>query len=63
MSDKGRNPYEIRTELLHLSRAILCDRTNEAVGSKRASPTTEEIIAEAKKLNDFVSSDTTKSKK
>lgn len=56
----GRSPYEIRLELLQLAQIILNER-HKAIGvlhhTGRAttSPTTEEIIAEADKLNTFVS--------
>lgn len=63
----SKTPYDIRTELLHLAERIL-SKQHEARASAQTkehgenlhlvttSPTTEEIIAEAKKLNEFVSS-------
>lgn len=49
-SSKGhKTPYEIRTELLELAYRILRDRDDHA------KITTEEVIAEATKLNKFIS--------
>lgn len=60
----GKTPYEIRAELLHLAFEILSEQhTAKAAATHRGdrdlviptSPTTDEIIAEADKLNAFVS--------
>lgn len=52
----AKNAYEIRLELLQLASTIL---TNKAAWQedqdKVKAPTSEEIIAEAEKLNNFVS--------
>lgn len=48
----NKTPYEIRLELLQEARLIL-----QAKASKpEYMPTTEEIIKEAEKLNEFISS-------
>lgn len=65
----SKTPYEIRLELLQLAQTILNERHSATAASeakaainensgrtfKTTSPTTEEIIAEAEKLNNFVS--------
>lgn len=61
----SKTPYEIRLELLQLASGILMAQhaarsAEEAKGDGRAfgtttAPTTEEIIAEADKMNSFVS--------
>lgn len=52
-SNKGhKTPYEIRTELLELAYRILRDRNGE---SNLYDITTEDVIAEATKLNKFIS--------
>lgn len=67
----GKTPYEIRSDILHLAHRIVQDRKN-ADGALKAeqatseiiyvtsAPTTEEVIAEAEKLNGFVSQTTDK---
>jgi len=55
----GRSPYEIRLELLQLAQVILNEK-HKAEGvqngnNQKTFPTTEEIIAEADKMNEFVS--------
>lgn len=57
-----KTPYEIRQELLTLAFDILNAKHRAAAvadltgdGRPRTSPTTEEVIAEAEKLNVFVS--------
>lgn len=59
MKTSGKTPYEIRLELLQLSFEILRNKQPLADSSKLdkevLSPTTEEVIAEAEKLNTFVS--------
>jgi len=59
MKPAGKSPYEIRLELLQLAQQILHQK-HAAIGVKNGSnvttaPTTEEIIAEADKLNSFIS--------
>lgn len=54
-----KTPYEIRLDLLQLAFDVLIAKHN-AVGvgngnNVTTSPTTEEVIAEADKLNQFVS--------
>lgn len=54
----GKSPYELRADLLHLAFDIL--RNKHAVagskgGDTTTAPTTEEIVAEAEKLNNFIS--------
>jgi len=53
LSRGHKTPYEIRTELLELAYRILRDRAvdNGALGTI----TTDEVIAEATKLNRFIS--------
>ena len=46
-------PYQMRMELLHLAFNILND--HKSTGRGPSSPTTEQIITEAEKLNKFVS--------
>ena len=63
MKPTSKTPYEIRLELLQLAQVILNEK-HKAAGVKNAdnqdtAPTTEEIIAEANKLNGFVSSGST----
>jgi len=54
-----KTPYEIRLDLLQLAFDILIAKHNAAGVSNgnnvTTSPTTEEVIAEADKLNQFVS--------
>ena len=63
-----KTPYEIRLELLQLAQVILHEKhkaitafynsdVRNVVGQASAttSPTTEEIIAEAEKMNNFIS--------
>lgn len=56
-----KNPYELRLELLNLAFNILSDNYHVTSGSESQAnqppPTVEQIIAEAKKLNDFVGKD------
>lgn len=47
----GKTPYEIRLDLLSLSYTILLNRA----GSEAHIITTDDIIAEATKLNKFIS--------
>lgn len=57
MKPTSKTPYEIRLELLQLAQVILqhkyeADTRHESV---KTAPTSEDIIAEAEKLNAFVS--------
>jgi hypothetical protein len=59
----GKTPYEIRLELLQLAQVILNEK-HKAAGVTNGnnidtSPTTEEIIAEAEKMNRFISNGNT----
>jgi hypothetical protein len=47
----NKTPYEIRLDLIHEARQILQAQAKDSA----AMPTTEDIIREAEKLNDFVS--------
>jgi len=54
-----KTPYEIRLELLQLAQVILNEK-HKAAGvangdNQDTAPTTEEIIAEAEKMNAFIS--------
>jgi|TARA_B110000908_G_scaffold83963_1_gene100408 hypothetical protein len=48
----NKTPYEIRLELLQEARLILQAKAK----TSEHMPTTEEIVAEAEKLNEFISS-------
>lgn len=65
----GKTPYEIRSDLLHLAHRIVQDRKHaecakEAMDNAQVdvfltkSPTAQEVIDEAEKLNSFVSQST-----
>jgi hypothetical protein len=59
MKTSGKTPYEIRLDLLQLAFDVLSAK-HVADGVKNGSnvttsPTTEEIIAEAEKMNGFIS--------
>lgn len=54
-----KTPYEIRLELLQLAQVVLHEQ-HKAKGvhngdNVTTSPTTEEVIAEAEKMNSFIS--------
>ena len=62
MNKSGKTPYEIRLDLLQLAFDILQARANADlvnVGGQHyvphKTPTTEEVIAEAEKMNTFIS--------
>ena len=60
MAQGHKSPYEIRQQLLQLAFDILREQHHAKAGLKKeeavtSAPTTEEVIDEAKKLNDFVS--------
>jgi len=52
-----KTPYEIRLELLQLAQVILENQhsARAALSEGKSSPTTEEIITEAEKMNGFIS--------
>jgi len=58
-SPPGRNPYEMRLELLHIAKDILETNAHMArEGKLKDRPsfyTTEQVISTAKELNSFVS--------
>jgi hypothetical protein len=59
MKPNSKTPYEIRLELLQLAQVILSEQ-HKAAGvsngdNRITAPTTEEIIAEAEKMNSFIS--------
>lgn len=60
MIKSSKTPYEIRLDLLQLAFDILTQH-HQAKGAfaheekPKTSPTTEEVIAEAEKLNKFIS--------
>lgn len=59
MKPISKTPYEIRLELLQLAQIILNEK-HKAAGvanghNQGTFPTTEEIIAEAEKMNGFIS--------
>ena len=60
MKPTSKTPYEIRLELLQLAFDILVKK-HEAIGTESTggkimtSPSTEEVIAEAEKMNSFIS--------
>lgn len=54
-----KTPYEIRLELLQLAQVILHEQ-HKAIGVRNGSnlstsPTSEDVIAEAEKMNGFIS--------
>jgi len=59
MKSASKTPYEIRLELLQLAQSILNEKhkaAGVANGNNQATaPTTEEVIAEADKMNAFIS--------
>lgn len=62
MKPTSKTPYEIRLELLQLAQTILHEQ-HKAAGIMHSSgsvqiitaPTTEQVIAEAEKMNSFIS--------
>lgn len=62
IKSSGKTPYEIRLELLQLAFDILIQKHQAASAASNtsnpvvtSSPSTEEVIAEAEKLNVFIS--------
>jgi hypothetical protein len=52
-----KTPYEIRLDLLELARTILHGQhvAKGVLTAGQTAPTTEEVIAEAEKMNAFIS--------
>lgn len=55
MKPTSKTPYEIRLELLQLAQSILNTQRQGPGVPDSFAPTTEEIVAEAEKMNAFVS--------
>ena len=65
MKPKNKTPYEIRLELLQLAKDILIAQHNATAATKAentkgdmfvtTSPSSEDVVTEAEKLNAFVS--------
>ena len=57
MKPTSKTPYEIRLEILQLAQMILENQhiAKGVLTAGKTSPTTEEIMIEAEKLNGFVS--------
>jgi hypothetical protein len=56
----GKSPYELRADLLRLAFEILL--AEHHAKDEKTYPTTEEVIAEARKLNEFISTQKTGSR-
>jgi len=54
----GKSPYELRADLLRLAFEVLM--ADHHARDEGTSPTSEEIIAEATKLNEFISTQKTR---
>ena len=57
---QGKSPFELRADLLSLSFEILlakhrAEGQSNTHGQPESAPTSEEVIEEARKLNDFIS--------
>ena len=60
---QGKSPFELRADLLKLSFDILLAQhhakavanSNDGIAASDSAPTSEEVIEEARKLNDFIS--------
>jgi len=57
---QGKSPFELRADLLALAFEILLSKhraigVNNTHGQPITAPTSEEVIEEARKLNDFIS--------
>ena len=57
---QGKSPFELRADLLSLAFEILLAKCRAAgidttTGQPETAPTSEEVIEEARKLNDFIS--------
>lgn len=53
----GKSPYELRADLLRLAFEIELAKHHAADG--KTAPSTEAVIEEAKKLNEFISKEKT----
>lgn len=56
----GKSPYELRADLLRLAFEILL--AEHHAKNANTYPTSEEVIAEARKLNEFISTQKTGSR-
>ena len=66
MGDKNKSGYELRTDLLGMAMGIVGERVSRQMENEHMKPegqrhpltpiTTEDVIAEAEKLYDFVQS-------
>jgi len=57
---QGKSPFELRADLLALSFEILLAQARSngvdtSTGQSMTAPTSEEVIEEARKLNEFIS--------
>ena len=57
---QGKSPFELRADLLTLAFEILLSQhrakgISTTTGQAESAPTSDEIIAEAQKLNEFIS--------
>jgi hypothetical protein len=57
---QGKSPFELRADLLSLSFEILLAQARSSgvdttTGQSMTAPTSEEVIEEARKLNEFIS--------
>lgn len=57
---QGKSPFELRADLLSLAFEILLSKHRaegqaNTSGQPETAPTTEEVIEEARKLNEFIS--------
>jgi hypothetical protein len=57
---QGKSPFELRADLLSLAFEILLSQhrargISTTTGQPESAPTSEEVIEEARKLNDFIS--------
>jgi hypothetical protein len=57
---QGKSPFELRADLLALSFEILLSQhraksANSTHGLPETAPTSDEVIEEARKLNEFIS--------
>lgn len=57
---QGKSPFELRADLLSLAFEILlakhrAEGINLTSGQPESAPTSEEVIDEARKLNEFIS--------
>jgi hypothetical protein len=60
MMAQGKSPFELRADLLSLAFEILLSKhraegSTNTHGQPETAPTTDEVIEEARKLNEFIS--------